>query len=105
MGRKARDNSAVKNPGRAIRLKREAIKWSLDQLSGASGISKASLSRIENGEQNFRYSTINQIAKGLGCQTSELFVEPFQEIVARLRELSPDKLQKHLERIRAEEGS
>jgi transcriptional regulator with XRE-family HTH domain len=51
-----------------LRALRRARRWSLDELSALSGVSRASLSRIENGEVSPTASVLGRLA-GAHCTT------------------------------------
>jgi transcriptional regulator with XRE-family HTH domain len=52
---------------------RRAQGISLDRLAELSGISKASLSKVENGKMSLTFAKLQQLSKGLGVAVSELF--------------------------------
>jgi len=55
-----------------IRTKRLEREWTLDQLAGASGLSKGYLSQIENGDKTPTLGTLTKIAFGLGLDAISL---------------------------------
>jgi transcriptional regulator with XRE-family HTH domain len=59
--------------GAKVRALRKARKISLDRLSELSGISKASLSKVENGKMSLTFAKIQQLGEGLGVAVAELF--------------------------------
>ena len=58
----------------ATRLRglREARRWSLAELAGASGVSKAMLSRIERAEVSPSATTLSRVASAFGLTLAEL---------------------------------
>jgi len=52
---------------------RKASAWSLDDLAGHSGISRATLSRIERGDTSPTAAVLGQLAKAFGLSMAELF--------------------------------
>lgn len=61
--------------GNAVRTRRTQLGVTLDQLAGTSGVSAAALSRVERGLLSPSLRNAIAIARGLGCDLSEL-VEP-----------------------------
>jgi transcriptional regulator with XRE-family HTH domain len=58
-----------------LRGLRQARCWSLDELARLSGVSRASLSRIENGEVSPTASVLGRLAGAHGVTFSRLIVE------------------------------
>ena len=58
-----------------VRALRKLRNMALDQLSGLSGISKASLSKVENGKMSLTFAKLQQLSHGLNVGVSELFHE------------------------------
>lgn len=52
---------------------RKARAWSLDDLAGYSGISRATLSRIERGDTSPTAAVLGQLAKAFGLSMADLF--------------------------------
>ena len=57
---------------RRIREKRIQLKWTLEDLANATGLSKGHLSQIENTEKVPPIATLTKIAFGLGINAMEL---------------------------------
>ena len=57
---------------RALRAER---RWALDALADKSGVSRASLSRIENGEVSPTAATLGRLAAAFGLSMSRLLAE------------------------------
>jgi transcriptional regulator with XRE-family HTH domain len=57
---------------RALRLARQ---WTLDDLAGLSGVSRASLSRIENSEVSATAAALGRLAAAFGLTMSRLLAE------------------------------
>lgn len=74
-------NGTVKAGGRAlsigakIRGYRAAEGWTLKQLAERSGVSIATISKIENGKISGGFETIYKIARGLGVLVTDIIVE------------------------------
>lgn len=61
--------------GKKVRALRQAKAISLDRLSELSGISKASLSKVENGKMSLTFAKLQQLSRGLDVAVAELFHE------------------------------
>jgi transcriptional regulator with XRE-family HTH domain len=61
-------------PARLAKL-RKAKKLSQQDLADATGMTKASVSRIESGDQNYDAEFLHLAARRLGCDVWELFHE------------------------------
>lgn len=61
--------------GAKVRALRKLRSMSLDRLSELSGISKASLSKVENGKMSLTFAKLQQLSHGLSISVSELFHE------------------------------
>ena len=59
--------------GTRMRLIREGLGVNLEEAARRTGVSVATLSRMENGRQGFTESTIKKIAKGYGVDPDEFF--------------------------------
>lgn len=67
----------MKNIGKRLKNLREKIGISQLELSHRSGISQASIARIETGQQkNLKAETIRKLADSLGVTASKLIEEP-----------------------------
>jgi transcriptional regulator with XRE-family HTH domain len=70
----------VENLGNRLKYYREQIGLSQIDLSEKSGISQASIARIESGKQkNLKRETMKKLADGLGISLSQL-MEPLTEV-------------------------
>src|SRR5271166_2251019 len=58
-----------------LRDLRRARRWSLDELSARSGVSRASLSRIENGDVSPTASVLGRLAGAHGSTVSRLLAD------------------------------
>lgn len=58
-----------------IRELRKSKGWTLEELAGRVGISSPHLSEIERGKKNLNNHLIERIARSLGVEHHELFVE------------------------------
>jgi transcriptional regulator with XRE-family HTH domain len=71
---------AIKQPlGKRVRALRKARGLGLEQLSELSGISKASLSKVENEKMSLTYAKLQQLSAGLNVGVAELFYEGGEE--------------------------
>lgn len=77
------DSKAI---GGKIGKLREELGLTTTQLASRVGISQAQISRLENGKQGFRSSTLDRIAKALGVKPMYFFLE---EGAGRLGEGAP----------------
>jgi transcriptional regulator with XRE-family HTH domain len=69
-----RDTADVRLAERLRELRR-ARRWSLDELSARSGVSRASLSRIENGDVSPTASVLGRLAGAHGSTVSRLLAD------------------------------
>lgn len=69
--------------GAKVRAMRKSRKISLDRLSELSGISKASLSKVENGKMSLTFAKLQQLSEGLDVAVAELFHEGEQAPVVQ----------------------
>lgn len=67
-----KNNKILQTLGKLIKALRKQRRWKLSTLSYYAGISPSTLSRIESGESDPKYSTINKIADAF-----ELSLEDF----------------------------
>jgi transcriptional regulator with XRE-family HTH domain len=68
-------DAADKRLAERLRELRRARRWSLDELCALSGVSRASLSRIENGEVSPTASVLGRLAAAHGATVSRLLAE------------------------------
>ncbi|MRG98282.1 helix-turn-helix transcriptional regulator [Polyangium spumosum] len=71
---------------RELRLNR---KMSLAKLADTSGVSKGSLSSIENGRINLTVETCVKIAVGLGVRVQDVIPSGLEALLSRGRESDP----------------
>ncbi|WP_461482159.1 helix-turn-helix domain-containing protein [Porticoccus sp.] len=57
----------------AINLRKRRGKLSQEAFARKLGISRATLTRLENGVQNTTLKTLDQITKSLRCDVGDLF--------------------------------
>ena len=69
----SQNNSRTIQLGVRVRALRKGKGWSLEQLSGKSGIALATLSRLENGKGSGTFRTHQKLAEALGLTLSELY--------------------------------
>ena len=68
-----------------LRALRQSRRWSLDDLAERSGVSRASLSRIENGDVSPTASVLGRLAGAHGLTFSRLIAEIESEAPALVR--------------------
>lgn len=110
--------------GSRVKELRSAHGWSLDQLAGASGVSRSMLSQIERNNANPTIAVAFRIAQALGMTLAELVEDPSATSAIRIvrvddrmyhyrsdkycsiRTLSPLELEKDVEfyEVRLKEG-
>ena len=60
--------------GNRIRERRKALKMTQDELSKKAGVSRATISAIENGDEvDIKVSTLKALADALRCKAHSLF--------------------------------
>jgi transcriptional regulator with XRE-family HTH domain len=69
---KERDKKRLIEVGENIRRIREQKDLSQDDVVKRCDVTKGNLSMIENGNKDFYFTTLLEIAKGLGVQPKEL---------------------------------
>lgn len=79
------DHRADMRLAERLRALRHARNWSLDELSALSGVSRASLSRIENGEVSPTASVLGRIAGAYRTTVSRLLADIEGEAPALVR--------------------
>ncbi|HJQ46567.1 MAG TPA: helix-turn-helix transcriptional regulator [Amycolatopsis sp.] len=68
--------------GRALAGERRDRGFTLDELADASGISRRSISYLENGIVNPRLTTVVDLARGLGIDIARL-TRPLMDVPRR----------------------
>mgnify|MGYP003575116676 CR=1 FL=1 len=68
----ARDKKRLEAFGENLRKLRDNLKLSQDQVVAKCDVTKGNLSNIENGNKDFNFTTLLEIAKGLGIHPKEL---------------------------------
>lgn len=58
--------------GEHVRTIRKSLKMSQDQVAANSNLTKSNLSEIENGNRNLAFTTLLELAKGLGIDPKKL---------------------------------
>ena len=61
--------------GTRLRQLRESAEMTQEDLAAAAGVGRATIARIESGEQSPRYATLQSIARGLGRPIEALLVD------------------------------
>lgn len=59
--------------GYAVKVRREELDWTQEELAERAGIHRTYLSDIERGSRNVSIINIERVAVALGLQVSELF--------------------------------
>lgn len=72
---------------KAIRLENG---WTLDEVAGRTGISKATLSKLENGRTNLTFATVLKLSQGLAIPISTL-TNTAADSVGRRRSITRSK--------------
>ena len=67
-----RDGDRLRKVGDKIREIRESLNLSQDDVVRRCDVTKGNLSNIENGNKDFYFTTLLEIAKGLGVEAKEL---------------------------------
>ncbi|WP_412468209.1 helix-turn-helix domain-containing protein [Pedobacter sp. KLB.chiD] len=67
-----RDRKRLQIFGQNLRTIREKLGLSQDQVVANCDLTKGNLSNIENGNKDFTFTTLLEIAKGLGIPPKEL---------------------------------
>lgn len=70
----------------ALKARRQAKGWSLDQTSQNTGVSKAMLGQIERGESSPTVATLWKIATGFGAALSDFLTPPDLEDTNSVRQ-------------------
>ncbi|WP_199117945.1 helix-turn-helix domain-containing protein [Pedobacter sp. ASV28] len=68
----ARDRKRLQAFGENLRNIRENLNLSQDQVVAKCDVTKGNLSNIENGNKDFTFTTLLEIAKGLSVHPKEL---------------------------------
>ena len=68
---KQRDKNLIKF-GLHVKNIRESLKLSQDQVAANSNLTKSNISMIESGKRNLAFTTLIELAKGLGKTPKEL---------------------------------
>ena len=68
---KIRDKNLVKF-GQHVKKIRENLNLSQDQVAANSNLTKSNISMIESGKRNLAFTTLIELAKGLGKTPKEL---------------------------------
>ena len=74
---KERDKRLVQF-GAHVRKLRKGLNLSQDQVVANSNLTKSNLSEIENGNRNLAFTTLLEIAKGLGIEPKKLLEIDFE---------------------------
>jgi len=72
MGRPTTEDKYLAAFGRHLAVLRDSRDMSQEKLSALAGISRETISHIENGKQWARLSMLHKLAKALGVPTKEL---------------------------------
>ncbi len=67
-----RDKKRLKDFGVNVKALREKLNLSQDDVAARCDVTKGNLSNIENGKKDFTYTTLLEIAKGLGITVAKL---------------------------------
>jgi transcriptional regulator with XRE-family HTH domain len=72
-----RDKKRLQEFGAFIKQLRESLDMSQDDVILQCDLTKASLSKIENGKKDFTFTTFLELSKGLGKHPKKLLDEEF----------------------------
>lgn len=67
-----RDKKRLEEFGVNLKALREKLNLSQDDIAARCDVTKGNLSNIENGKKDFTFTTLHEIAKGLGLTVSKL---------------------------------
>ena len=67
-----RDKDRLIAFGKQLKTIREELKLSQDDVAASCDVTKGNLSNIENGKKDFTFTTLLEIAKGLGIDPKDL---------------------------------
>jgi len=67
-----RDKKRLEDFGIHLKKIREDFGLSQDEVASRCDVTKGNLSNIENGKKDFTYTTLLELAKGLGISVSKL---------------------------------
>jgi len=73
MARPTTEDKYLKDFGKRLANLREDKGFSQEKLSALAGVSRETISNIENGRQWARLSMLHTLAKALGIPTKDLF--------------------------------
>ncbi len=68
------DNNLIRF-GAAIRARRTALGMSQEAVADYAGIDRSHMGKLERGERNVSFLNIIRIAKAIGCNPSDLFLD------------------------------
>ena len=77
-----RDRERLIRFGEHLRFLREELNLSQDEVASKCDVTKGNLSNIENGKKDFNFTTLLEIAKGLGVSAKDLL--DFDELEAKI---------------------
>ena len=67
-----RDKQRLEDFGKHLKALRESLNLSQDAVVARCDVTKGNLSNIENGKKDFQFTTLLEIAKGLGVDPRRL---------------------------------
>jgi transcriptional regulator with XRE-family HTH domain len=73
-----RDKSRLEQFGFSLRLLREKLDLSQDEVAARCDVTKGNISMIENGKKDFTFTTFLELARGLGKHPKKLLDEDFE---------------------------
>jgi transcriptional regulator with XRE-family HTH domain len=90
--------------GAEVRRRRKARGWTLEQLAERADLTAHYLSTLETGGRDPSVSTVQQLAKALGCAPGELLggvpgISPAAFETARLFDAAPAEVQEGVAKI------
>ncbi len=84
----AEEKYSEQNFSQTAKEARKSAGLTLDSLAERCGVSKSTLSRIENGHLSPTYDVICKLANGLGVSVESLFASPKEELFRGWRSLT-----------------
>lgn len=77
------DEEYIEGLGQAVRVERELLGWSQDELGRRAGLSRSSIFLLEKGSSGTRLGTVRRVAQALGVPLAYLvaFEHPWRELL------------------------
>lgn len=85
--------------GQKVRERRNAMKWTQENLSEKSGINRVSLAKLEKGKQRILFHDAIKLSTILGISLDELKENLSSEIIDKKFRQQPKAVQKQLNKL------